>query len=222
MLGNLFDPSTEFLNHQRMRPHWAQAGAIVFVTARTHDSIPRKLLLQWEQEKQAWLDKLESQLEISSGPTRHWKDRLLNLDEQSRKAFLKHFNRQREMELDRCHGACWLREPEYAKIIADSLLHFDGTRYRMGDFVIMPNHFHALVAFASQEELEKQFDSWLHWTATQINRKTGIRSHFWQQEPFDHLVRSVEQYEYLRHYIADNPKKAGLREGEFYYRRLEE
>jgi type I restriction enzyme R subunit len=36
------------------------------------------------------------------------------------------------------------------------------------------------------------------------------------------LVRSVEQYQYLRNYIADNPKKAGLREGEFHYRRLED
>lgn len=69
--------------------------------------------------------------------------------------------------------------------------------------------------------MKTQIDSWLHWTATQINRKTGIRGHFWQQEPFDHLVRSIEQYEYLRQYIADNPKKGGLREGEYIYRRLE-
>ncbi|MCA9161286.1 MAG: hypothetical protein KDA72_23310, partial [Planctomycetales bacterium] len=61
---------------------------------------------------------------------------------------------------------------------------------------------------------------WLHFTATQINRQTGERGHFWQQEPFDHLVRSPEQYEYLRGYIRDNPKKANLREGEYYYRRL--
>lgn len=222
MLGNLFDPKGEFFNHDRLRPHWSQAGAIVFVTARTHDSIPREALLRWEHEKNVWLDNLENRLGITSGRGHHWKDRLLNLHDQDREEFLKHFNRKREMELDCCHGACWLRTPEYAKIVADSLLHFDSTRYRMGDFVIMPNHFHALVVFGKPEEMEKQFDSWLHWTATQINRKTGIRGHFWQQEPFDHLVRSVEQYQYLRRYIADNPQKARLRDGEYYYRRLEE
>lgn len=222
MFGNLFDRNAPFFNHERMRPHWSQAGAIVFVTARTHDSIPREVILYWEQEKSEWLDRIEKQLGISLGRSRSWKERLLALDEPNRQLFLKHFNRQREMELDLCHGACLLRQPEFAKIVADSLMHFDGTRYRMGDFVVMPNHFHALVVFASEEDMEKQFDSWLHWTATQINRKTGIRGHFWQQEPFDHLVRSVEQYLYLRQYIADNPMKARLREGEHYYRRLEE
>ena len=106
-----------------------------------------------------------------------------------------------------------------AKIVADSLLHFDGERYRMGDFVVMPNHVHMLAAFASAESMRKQFDSWLHYTAFRINQTLGEKGHFWQQEPFDHLVRSTEQYDYLRNYIADNPTKAGLSKGEFIYRR---
>ena len=89
----------------------------------------------------------------------------------------------------------------------------------MGDFVVMPNHVHLLAAFPDPNAMEKQFDSWLHYTAVQINRLTNRSGHFWQQEPFDHLVRSVEQYEYLRCYIADNPKKANLREGQYIYRR---
>jgi type I restriction enzyme R subunit len=67
--------------------------------------------------------------------------------------------------------------------------------------------------------MEKQFDSWLHYTAFRINPRIGAKGHFWQQEPFDHLVRSPEQYEYLRDYIAMNPEKARLQPGEFYYRR---
>jgi putative transposase len=89
----------------------------------------------------------------------------------------------------------------------------------MGDFVVMPNHVHLLAAFASAESLREQCDSWLHFTAFQINRAIGERGKFWHQEPFDHLVRSPEQYEYLREYIAENPIKARLRAGEFYYRR---
>jgi type I restriction enzyme R subunit len=99
-------------------------------------------------------------------------------------------------------------------------LHFDGERYRMGDFIIMPTHVHLLAAFATAEAMAHQSDSWLHYTASQINRAIGEKGKFWQQEPFDHLVRSVEQYEHLRQYVADNPRKAGLKPGEYLYRRF--
>jgi type I restriction enzyme R subunit len=217
MLGNLFDPKAELFIHDRLRPHWAQAGAIVFITARTKDSIPHDVLMQWEHEKKEWIDRLALQHDRPMLQRLNTKDAVAELSDHDRQEFLKHFNRKREMALDLCHGECWLRKPDLAKIVADSLLHFDGIRYRMGDFIVMPNHFHALAAFADPDSMEKQFDSWLHWTATQINRKINRRGHFWQQEPFDHLVRSIEQYEYLRQYIADNPKKAKLREGEYYY-----
>ena len=110
-------------------------------------------------------------------------------------------------------------QSELATIVADSLLHFDGLRYRMGDFVVMPNHVHLLAAFPSAESMRKQFDSWLHYTAFRINQLISKKGHFWQQEPFDHLARSAEQYEYLRTYVAENPEKANLNEGEFIYRR---
>nr|WP_238388693.1 transposase [Roseimaritima ulvae] len=86
----------------------------------------------------------------------------------------------------------------------------------------MPNHFHLLAAFASKTAMEEQFDSWTHYSAFRIHQAIGEKGKFWQPEPFDHLVRSLDQYEYLRRYIADNPRKAGLRPGEYFYRRYEE
>ncbi len=151
----------------------------------------------------------------------HWSKLLPTLTDKERHDFDFHFNRCRETQLDECLGACVLKRPELAKIVADSLLHFDGDRYRMGDFVVMPNHVHLLAAFATPEIMERQFDSWLHYTAFRINPLIGSKDHFWQQEPFDHLVRSAEQYDYLRIYIAQNPEKSGLKPGEFYYRRYE-
>jgi type I restriction enzyme R subunit len=50
----------------------------------------------------------------------------------------------------------------------------------------------------------------------------GSKGKLWQQEPFDHLVRSIEQYEYLRDYIQKNPAKAKLKAGEYVYRQLSE
>ena len=121
--------------------------------------------------------------------------------------------------MDACHGRCLLRRPELAQIVSDSLLHFDGKRYRMGDFIVMPNHVHLLVAFATAAALKNQCDSWLHYTAYRINQAIGEKGTFWQQEPFDHLVRSPVQYEYLRKYIAENPLKARLGPGNHLYRR---
>ena len=72
-----------------------------------------------------------------------------------------------------CHGRCLLGRAELAQIVADSLLHFDTDRYRMGDFVVMPNHVHFLAAFASANAMKEQFGSWLHYTAFRINQRIG-------------------------------------------------
>jgi putative transposase len=213
MLGNVFDPKGELLIHQHLRPHWSQAGAVVFITFRTADSIPMEVVTRWEREKQDWLARrgfATGQQSTLVVPTLSTKDQF---------EFQKTFNRCREDFLDTCHGACVLKRQELAKIVADSLLFFDGDRYKMGDFVVMPNHAHLLAVFPTEDEMYRQCDSWLHYTAVQINRALGTKGKFWQQEPFDHLVRSPEQYEYLRTYIADNPKKAHLQPGEYVYRR---
>lgn len=215
MLGELFDPKAELLIHRHCRPHWSQAGTLVFITLRTADSIPREVLDRWEREKQDWLR--------YRGHTSkaHWSVVVPTLPERDRRDFEKEFNRCREAQLDSCHGRCLLRQPELANIVGDSLLHFDGQRYRLGDFVVMPNHVHLLAVFSTAEAMKEQCDSWLHFTAFRINRALGEKGKFWQQEPFDHLVRSPEQYQYLRTYIADNPQKARLSAGEYLYRKFD-
>ncbi len=238
MLGELFDPQAELFVQEHFRPHWSQAGAVAFITFRTHDSIPREVLLRWEREKRDWLKRRGCDM------TRHWSVVVPTLAEKDRADFNRHFNHCRQDFLDTCHGRCLLRRPELAQIVADSLLCFDGERYRMGDFIVMPTHVHLLAAFANVAfrsakvadapsrdfcrakgdipTIAEQCDSWLHYTARQINQAIGEKGKFWQQEPFDHLVRSLEQYDYLRQYIADNPNKAGLKPGEYLYRRFSE
>jgi type I restriction enzyme R subunit len=95
------------------------------------------------------------------------------------------------------------------------LLHFDGEHYLMTDFVVMPNHVHLLAAFVDEEGMLAQCDSWKHFTARRINQRLGTKGRVWQQDGFDRLVRSVPHFEAFRRYIAENPKKAGLSQGEF-------
>ncbi|HEV8061780.1 MAG TPA: transposase [Gemmataceae bacterium] len=102
-----------------------------------------------------------------------------------------------------------------AEIVARSLHHFDGARYLLLDFVIMPNHVHLLAAFPDEQGMLNQCESWKHYTATQINRRLKRKDRLWQQDAFDHLVRSEAQLQYLRKYIADNPARARLKPGEF-------
>ncbi len=214
MLGEFYDPNRDVRIDTGDRPHWSQSSTITFITFRTVDSIPKSVVLRWDKEKEDWL----SRRGYNALP--NWQTALARLEQTLRDEFNKHFNRTREIFLDKCHGNCHLRRPDLAKIVADSLMHFDGDRYRMGDFVVMPNHVHLMASFATNDAMRSQCMSWLHYTAVQINRKLGCKGRFWQQEPFDHLVRSFEQYEYLRRYIAENPAKAKLRDGEFLYRRL--
>ena len=213
MLGEPFDPKAELLIREHFRPHWSQAGVVVFITFRSHDSIPREVIRRWDREKLEWL----RHRGLPVGP--HWSTSLPELSPPDRADFHRTFNRCREDFLAHGHGQCLLKRPELAQIVADALLYFDGQRYRMGDFVVMPNHVHLLAAFPAADAATKQCGSWLHYTARQINRAIGTKGKFWQQEPFDHLVRSPEQYDYLRQYIAGNPRAAGLKPGEFHYRR---
>jgi hypothetical protein len=55
--------------------------------------------------------------------------------------------------LDASHGACWLRDSAVAAVVAHALKHFDGTRYRLLAWIIMPNHVHAVLQPHAGNEL---------------------------------------------------------------------
>ncbi len=50
-LGELFDPKADLSICEHFRPHWSQAGAIVFITFRTADSIPQEVLHRWNEKR---------------------------------------------------------------------------------------------------------------------------------------------------------------------------
>ena len=214
---HLFDHDADVFVVNRRLPHWSQPGTVAFVTWRTNDSMPAAVLRQWFADRDRWLRA------HGIDPAEHnWHEKLAELDRRIVEAFLESFWNRWHDALDACHGACVLREPELAEVVAKSLRHFDDDRYLMLDFVVMPNHVHLLASFADEDAMLAQCESWKHYTATQINRRLKQHGRFWQQDGFDHLVRNDEQFAYLRRYIAENPKKARLREGEYkvYSRKL--
>jgi type I restriction enzyme R subunit len=169
----------------------------------------------WHQRRDDWLRRHGISPAIGSPGAPSCGAALRTLPDAQQREFHRTFSREFMAHLDKGHGACVLKRPELAKIVADSLMHFDGQRYLLGDFVVMPNHVHVLACLLGDTDLEAQCYSWKKYMATRINRLLGQKGRFWQEESFDHLVRSPEQFDYLRGYIADNPRKANLRRGEY-------
>lgn len=212
-----FEPNEEYFIIERDLPHWAQAGTICFITWRAWDSMPREVIESWVAERKLWL------IRHNINPhTEEWRGHLARLPASEQGDFHRQFSARWEASLDECHGTCVLRRPELASIVADSLRYFDGDRYTLMDFVVMPNHVHVLAAFKDSAGMLKQCASWKHYTAMRINKILRRQGRFWEVEGFDHLVRSPEQFDHLRAYIAENPRRAHLPAGEFiYYSRKE-
>jgi REP element-mobilizing transposase RayT len=206
----LFDPAQDFDVVYRRLPHWSQPGAVAFITWRTWDSMPEHVIRQWQRERDEWL----ATHGIDSSAS-DWQKRLEQLSRSAVEEFKAMLSDRWNDHLDECHGACVLRRPELSKIVADSLLHFDGDRYELTDFVVMPYHVHVLAAFPRPEAMLQQCKSWKHFTATKINKELGAKDRLWQQDGFDHLVRTQAKYDQLRDYIAFNPDKANLKPGEY-------
>ena len=209
---DLFDPEADVDISERQLPHLFQPGVITFVTFRTADSIPQSVLQLWLEELRDWLrlrgvmlppkaalPNVESLPAKLQGPYRQ-----------------KRFHKWNE-HLDACHGECHLRKRELAEIVLNSLRHFGAERYELDSCIVMPNHVHLLAAFHLPTTCRGQSESWLHFTAFRINQRLNRKREFWQSEPFDHLVRSPEQYLYLRKYIAENGIKAKLPPTDYLY-----
>ena len=67
--------------------------------------------------------------------------------------------------------------------------------------------FISLLQFRSEGGMRACCQNWKHYTSRRINDALGTSGQFWQPESFDHLVRSPEQFEYLRGYIEQKPNR---------------
>jgi putative transposase len=205
----------------RNLPHWFQANAAIFVTFRTADSLPVKVRLRLVEELRNWLaiHSLPLQLadSVFEAKTANF-DRIFGeLEVVRQREFQKLTSQILHRSLDESHGECLLRNRSLANIVAETIWKFDGDRYDLDSFVIMPNHIHAIVQFRGSYELSVISQSWMRFTARQINKHIGRVGALWQPECFDHIIRSDKQFQYLRRYIFENPNKANILAGQYLY-----
>lgn len=118
--------------------------------------------------------------------------------------------RQAEEHLDLGYGECLLRDHRIAQIATEAVRWFDGDRYHLHAWCVMPNHVHVLLTLAGERLPTEVAGSWKKFSSRRINVLAQRSGQFWQEEGFDHLVRGPHSFNRIAQYIWDNPAKANL------------
>ena len=180
-------------------PHLKSEGATYFVTFRLAGTLPQSVLDHLEQQRQQQEEVLRRRFGFGEMATAEKR----KLDER--------FSAMVDEYLDAGSGDCWLQDPLIAALVSKTFRCFNGTRYRLHAFVIMPNHVHVLVTPWAAHTLSSILHSWKSFTANEGNKWLDRGGEvFWQRESYDHLVRDEEDYWRIWDYIRMNPVKAGL------------
>jgi REP element-mobilizing transposase RayT len=108
-------------------------------------------------------------------------------------------------------GPFWLQDARIADMVVNVLHHGERVRklYDLYAWVIMPNHVHII--------LQPRFElpgtmRWLKGRTSRMANKILGRTGapFWQDESFDHWIRSNTELRLLIQYVEGNPASAGL------------
>jgi len=190
-------------------PHVESRDRIQHVTFHLADSVPKTVLRQLSSE-------------------------LRTLPTSKRDIELR---KRLEAWMDAGHGSCVLRNSAIAQMVQDSLLRFDGNRYLLLAWVVMPNHVHVLFEPIEGRTAAKIVASWKRFTATKIhaelarstsgsskralpgnaNLRIGVlgvarrsAASVWHREYWDRYIRDERHLNRAIEYIHLNPVKAGL------------
>lgn len=176
-------------------PHVNGDGLIQHVTYHLADSLPRKVV----EELDAALKALPPQLRDAE------KERRINA------------------YMDAGYGSCLLKEPELAKLVQDTFLVFQGERYTLFEWCVMPNHVHVLFEPIKGWSMSKIIASWKSYTGRRISAwmkergmglPAGLKGNgpdrVWHREYWDRYVRDEAHFRAVTEFIRKNPVKAGL------------
>ncbi len=163
-------------------PHFDGEGMTQHVCFHLFDSLPQHVLDKWREELKSLPEK-EAEIE--------------------KRTRIQDF-------LDSGYGECFLRDDRLAEIVENALLHFDGERYALHAWCVMPNHVHTLFTPEAGFKMSQISHSWKSFTANKCNQVLKRTGKFWEREPFDRYIRNEQHYRNALAYIENNPVKAGL------------
>ena len=192
-------PSSSVEKKQSHRlPHWTKEGATYAVTFRLADSLPQSVLNEHQTRKEELANQTQSS---DPSVSKKANEELSELQESVI-----------ETACDQGHGECWMNNPAVADVIADALSHFDGERYHLFAWCVMPNHVHLLLKPIADHTLPKIVQSIKSYTANQANKLLVREGAFWMSDYYDHIIRDDEDFWNQLNYINSNPAKTGLKD----------
>ncbi len=181
-------------------PHWNQDDATYSVTFRLDDSLPKHVVDSYLKDKLE-LEQLISKAETEGEETtsRDARRKLDNL-----------FSERMEEALEAGYGECHLKSKEIASAVLESILRFEGDRFELGAWCVMPNHVHLIIKPTEGHKLSEILQGMKSASAKAANEILGRTGTFWQKESYDHVIRDADDYLNQRNYVLANPEKAGL------------
>jgi REP element-mobilizing transposase RayT len=196
-----FDLGAVEIRHRNRLPHWHSTTAVYFVTWNLKDAIPDKARIALQREYDYEIRRLTA--------TRG------NVSAADRARIQLVIRRRVELLLDRNHGECILGNGDCARIVADSLQHFDGDRYVLFSWSVMPNHVHVVFSCREGFTVDGIIGAWKGYTSKEINRVLNREGMVWQENYYDRCVRDERQFRRTLAYVVNNPSKAGMSEWPF-------
>ena len=193
--------STNEPSDKRQMPIWHCRGKfphreyklLQFISYRLYDSVPQKVIEAWKEELKV------TEMTMSNDPR------------------VEILRKRIDKYEDAGYGQCFLQDPRIASMIQENLFHFNGVRYNVLNWCIMPNHVHVLIEVKEGWTLSTIMHGWRSYTAHQANKILGRTGDFWMDEYFDRYIRDEKHLETVINYIDNNPVKAGLiEEGQFW------
>jgi REP element-mobilizing transposase RayT len=119
----------------------------------------------------------------------------------------------------------WKLPPAARDIVFECCVKESGGKFNLHVGVVMPDHVHLIYSPLRREdgwsyslpEIMQAIKGTAAWRINHLLKRTGP---VWQEEFFDHVVRSNESLVDKVAYICENPVRAGLVESESEYRWL--
>jgi putative transposase len=97
-----------------------------------------------------------------------------------------------------------LTDSKVATALLESVrFYHERQRWFVDLFLLMPDHWHALISFPPLEQMSRVVGDWKRFQ----EKRLGIA---WQEGFFDHRIRSDRDFELKAHYIRQNPVAKGL------------
>ncbi|HZR19947.1 MAG TPA: transposase [Verrucomicrobiae bacterium] len=197
-----YNPLRSGIHTRGYLPHVKREGASYFVTFRLADSLPPEVLCKIQRLRAENLARLPPEGASS--------DKICSAAFTAQ-AIEREYFRELEAYLDTGAGGCVLKRQDVAELVSNALRFFEGSRYLLRSWVVMPNHVHTVVWPMPNFTLSAITRSWKGYTAHEINKLLGrMGQPVWQPEAYDHWIRDDAEHERCCRYVIYNPVKARL------------